>query len=162
MESPLLIPQYKTLGAAPVPINFAEVYNALQQGVVDGEENPLVSIVNMKFYEVQDVVTISNHGYLAYAFLFSDEFFQSLTPEQQEILTSAARDAAAIERQETVDRETGVIEKIEASGTTVNYLTEAESQAFAEALQPVHVQFAYKIGRDLMDKAYAKIEALQS
>ncbi len=73
MESPIVIEQFNALDANPVPISFAETYNALQQNVVDGQENPLVSIVKMKFYEVQDYTIISNHGYLAYAFLMSKD-----------------------------------------------------------------------------------------
>ena len=51
MESPIIMEQFKSLGANPTPIAFSELYNALQQGVVDGQENPLVTIVNMRFYE---------------------------------------------------------------------------------------------------------------
>ena len=66
MDSPLIIEQYRAWGANPVPISFGETYNALQQKVVDGQENPLISIDRMKFYEVQDYLILSNHAYLGY------------------------------------------------------------------------------------------------
>ncbi len=159
MESPILIQQFQAMGANAIPIDFAEVYNALQQGVVDGQENPLVSIVNMRFYEVQDYMALSNHGYLAYAFLVSEAFYDRLTPEQQQIISDAAIEAAQYERQVTIEREEGFIETIEESGTTVIRLTDEQRRAFEEATRPVHENFASTIGRDTLDRIYEAIEA---
>ncbi|SDK94500.1 TRAP transporter substrate-binding protein [Natronincola ferrireducens] len=161
MESPLLIAQYRALGANPIPIDFSETYNALQQGVADGQENPLVSIAAMRFYEVQSHMTLSNHGYLAYALLFSNSFWDRLSPEDQEILQTAAREAGVLERQEAIRREEGFIETIESSGTTVIRLSDEEMAAFSEAMKPVHEEFADVIGRDLLQKAYDLIEEFQ-
>lgn len=161
MESPLLIEQYRTLGANPVPIAFAEVYNALQQGVVDAQENPLVSITKMRFYEVQSHMMMTNHGYLGYAFLLSKAFWEKLSPEHQEIISKAALEAAQLERQEVADREGGFIKTIEDSGTIVVRFTEEELKEFANAMRPVHEKFADLIGRDLLQKVYDMIEELQ-
>jgi len=161
MESPLLIEQYRTLGANPVPIAFAEVYNALQQGVVDAQENPLVSITKMRFYEVQSHMMMTNHGYLGYAFLLSKAFWDKLSPEHQEIISKAALEAAQLERQEVADREGGFIKTIEDSGTIVVRFTEEELKEFANAMKPVHEKFADLIGRDLLQKVYDMIEELQ-
>ena len=161
MESPLLIEQYRTLGANPVPIDFAEVYNALQQGVVDGQENPLVSITKMRFYEVQSHMMMTNHGYLGYALLFSKAFWDKLSPGHQEIISKAALEAAQLERQEVANREDGYIKIIEDSGTIVVRFTEEELKEFAKAMKPVHEKFADIIGRDLLQKAYDMIEELQ-
>lgn len=161
MESPLLIAQFKALGANPVPIDFAETYNALQQKVVDGQENPLVSITKMRFYEVQSHMMLSNHGYLAYAFLMSKAAWDSLSAEDQEIVQKAALEAATFERNETVKREDGFIKTIEDSGTTVVRLTDEEIAAFAEAMKPVHKEFEEAIGKELLEKAYDLIEKYQ-
>lgn len=162
MESPLLIAQYRALGANPVPIDFSETYNALQQKVVDGQENPLVSITKMRFYEVQNYMTLSNHGYLAYAFLFSKGFWDSLSAEDQEILFQAAREAATLEREETVRREDGFIKTIEESGTIVTRLSDEEMATFAETMKPVHEEFADVIGRDLLQKTYDLIQQFEN
>ena len=124
MSSPLILDQFKALGANPTPIDFGETYNALQNGTVDGEENPLVSIVSMKFYEVQKNCTISNHAYLAYALLFSKSFWDTLPEDIQKIIDDAATEAVQEERQMTIDREAGYIETIKASGCEVNELTD--------------------------------------
>lgn len=158
MESPILIEQFRAMGANAIPIDFAEVYNALQQGVVDGQENPLVSITKMRFFEVQDYMAISNHGYLAYAFLFAKSFWDGLDADLQQIIQEAAIEAAAYERQLTADMEQGFIDTIRESGTTIIELTDAEREAFQEATKPVHDMFADQIGRDVLDAVYAKIE----
>jgi C4-dicarboxylate-binding protein DctP len=158
MESPILIEQFKAMGANAIPINFSEVYNALQQGVVDGQENPLVSITKMRFYEVQKYMTLSYHGYLGYAFLFSKSFWDGLTPEQQALLKEAAVETAQYERSVTAELEDGFIKTIEESGTEIIRLTDEERRAFEEATRSVHEKFADSIGRDVLDMVYAKIK----
>ena len=161
MESPLLIAQYKQVKANPVPIDFAETYNALQQGVVDAQENPLVSIVNMKFYEVQKYTMLSNHGFLGYAFLFSKKVYDGLPADIQKVMRDTARELASFERQDTARRETGYIERIKKGGSQIVTLTPQELQGFEKALRPVHQQFAKTIGEDLLREAYAHIEKLR-
>jgi len=161
MESPLLIAQYKQVKANPVPIDFAETYNALQQGVVDAQENPLVSIVNMKFYEVQKYTMLSNHGFLGYAFLFSKKVYEGLPADIQKIMRDTARELATFERQDTARREAGYIERIKKGGSQIVTLSPQELQAFEKAFRPVHQQFAKTIGEDLLKETYAHIEKLR-
>lgn len=161
MESPIILAQFKALGANPVPIDFGETYNALQQKTVDGQENPLVSITRMRFYEVQSNMAISNHGYLSYAFLFSKRWLSRQPKDMQKILVDTAREVAAFQREETVKREKGFIETIEKAGCKVNYITPEQQKLFVEATRPVHKQFEKSIGVDLMKKAYAKLAELQ-
>jgi C4-dicarboxylate-binding protein DctP len=162
MESPIIIEQFKTLGSNPVPIDFGETYNSLQQKVVDGQENPLVSIVRMRFYEVQTHAMISNHGYLAYAFLFSKKFMDGLPKETQKILLDTAKEVAAFEREETVRREKGFIETMEKAGTRVIHLTPQQLEEFAKATKPVHQKFEESIGKELLAKAYKKLDELKA
>lgn len=162
MESPILIEQFEAMGANAVPIDFAEVYNALQQGVVDGQENPLVSIVNMKFYEVQDYMAISNHGYLAYAFLLSKSFWDGLPEDLQSVIQEAAIEAAQYERDLTHQMEEDFIETVRASGTEIIRFTDEQREAFEEATRPVHDHFADEIGEDTLQAVYDKIEECES
>lgn len=159
MESPLIISQFEALNASPVPIDFGETYNSLQQGVVDGEENPLVSIVNMKFYEVQTNTIISNHAYLAYALLFSKSYWDTLPEDIQQVIIEAADEAVQSERQMTIDDEAGYIKTIEDSGCTVTYLTDDEIAALSEVMMPVHEEYRDVIGSDLLDKTYEIIDS---
>ncbi len=162
MESPILIEQFKSLGANPVPIDFGETYNALQQKVVDGQENPLISIVRMRFYEVQKNAIISGHGYLGYAFLYSKPWFDQQPADMQKILLDTAREVATFQREETVRREKELIKTMEEAGTKVTYLTPEELEIFAKATRPVHKKFESAIGKELLEKAYKKIEELKN
>jgi C4-dicarboxylate-binding protein DctP len=161
MESPILIAQYKQVKANPVPIDFAETYNALQQGVVDAQENPLVSIVNMKFYEVQKYTMLSNHGFLGYAFLFSKKVWDGLPADIQKILRDTARELAPFERQETARREGGYIERIKKGGSQIVEFSPQERAGLEKAFRPVHQQFAKTIGEDLLKQAYEHVEKLR-
>lgn len=159
MESPLLIAQYEALGANPVSIDFSETYNSLQQGAADGQENPLNSIVNMKFYEVQKNMTLSNHGYLAYALLFSKGAWNNLSAELQSAVTAAADEAVMKERSINAEMELGYIQTIKDYGTAIYELSPEEMAVFATAVKPVHEKFRSVIGSDNLDKAYQLIEA---
>jgi tripartite ATP-independent transporter DctP family solute receptor len=159
MESPIIMEQFRAVGANPVPIAFGETYNALQQGVVDCQENPLVSITKMKFYEVQSDVVISNHAYLAYAFVFSKRWFDKQSKENQKILVDAAREATPFQREETARREAGYIATIKQSGTKVSSLKPEQLAEFQKATRPVHTKFADKIGKDLLNTFYSQVDA---
>ena len=161
MESPLLIAQYQAVGANPVPIAFSETYTALQQGVVDCQENPLVSISQMKFYEVQDYLMLSNHGYLGTAFIFSKVWFDKLPQAQQDILMTAAREAGAYQRERSAAREQGYLDGFkDAGGTEVIELTDAQKQAFRDAMDPVYDEFGGILGADLMQATREELARL--
>lgn len=156
MESPLLIAQFEAMGATAIPIAFSEVYTALQQGVVECQENPIVSINKMKFYEVQDFMMISNHGYLGTAFIFSKVWFDGLDAATQEIMMAAAREAGAYQRQMSAEMTGALLQEIVDAGTTeIIELTPDQLAAFAEAMEPVHSAFADRIGPDLLAAAKA-------
>ncbi|NLC39122.1 MAG: TRAP transporter substrate-binding protein, partial [Clostridia bacterium] len=149
MEAPVIIEQFKAWGANPVPIDFAEVYNALQQKVVDGQENPFQSLVDMKFYEVQDYIIVSDHGYLPYLLVFSKAWYDRLDPDLQKILWEAGLEAAEYQKALCLKAREDSIKKLEQEGrNTFIYLTDEEKQAFAEASKPVYEKFKEQIGAD--------------
>ncbi len=141
MPAPIIREQFKALGASPVPIDFHELYNALQQGVVDGQENPLTTIVTMKFYEVQKYMTLSNHAFIAYVFVASKSFYDSLPEKYQKMVRESARKAGIYERELIVEREKGFLETIKKAGVTVIELKPQERQAFQKAVEPVYDWF---------------------
>lgn len=158
MQSPLIMSQFKALGANPVPIAFAETYSALQQGVADCQENPLVSIVKMKFYEVQSDVIISNHAYLGYAFVYSKRWFDGLKPGQRDLLVKAARDVTGFQREETARREQGYLDEIRKSKAKISTLTPAQLQTFRKATQPVYAEYEKTIGKELLQASVKSID----
>ena len=150
MKSQTIINQYRTLGANPIPIDFHKTYQALAEGNVDGQENPLVSIANMKFYEVQPYMTLSNHGYLAQALLFSKTIMEALPRETQEILLATGKEIASFERQEIMENEKKFFKIIQDSGTRIHVLTKHEKKKFRQALEPVYLDYQEDNGKKIL------------
>lgn len=155
MPSPVIREQFKALGASPVPVDFQELYNALQQGVVDGQENPLVGIVTRKLYEVQRCMVLSNHAFLAYGMVASKLFFDRLTPEQQGIVRDAAAKSAAYQLKLIDEQDQGYLDTIRKAGVTIIELTPEQRAAFRDAVKPVHAWFADTVpdGKRILDMA---------
>jgi len=152
MKSPMIASQFETLGAQPIPIDFHATYQALAEGAVDGQENPLVAIVGMRFHEVQKHLTLSNHAYLGYVFSASKRVFASFSPEIREVIQQTARELTVWEREETARREKDFIEKIRAAGVEIHTLTAEERQRFRTAMAPIADKFAFSVGYDLLAK----------
>lgn len=152
MKSRLIMDQFKAFGAHPIPIDFHKTYQAIKDGGVDGQENPLGSIVNMKFYEVQSHVVISNHAYLGYVFAFSKTIFESLPSDIQSILLSTAKELTLFQRKEIIEREKDFIQTIKNSGTDVYYLTNEERSRFRTATAHMIEKYRDLIGAEILDK----------
>lgn len=161
MESPIIVSQFEALGAVPTPIDFGELYNSLQLGVVEGQENPLVTIDSQKFYEVQSHLTLSEHAYLAHVLIFSETWFNGLPEDIQDILYTKGREIAVWQRQAVQDEEVKYLETIEDSGTTIIELNDEQKEKLKEATASVHEVYADEFGREILDKTYEMIEELQ-
>lgn len=154
MESPIIMSQFKAVGANPVPIDFAELYNSLQLGVVDGQENPLVTIDNMKFYEVQKNLLLSEHAYLGHVLIFGDDWFNSLPEDVQEVLFDTGREIAVWQRAEVQKEEAKYLQNIKASGTKIIELSAEERDKMKEATKGVHQEYVKLFGDTLLNKVY--------
>jgi C4-dicarboxylate-binding protein DctP len=161
MENPLLIAQYRALGANPVPIDFHELYTSLQQKVVEAQENDINTIHDMKFYEVQKYITISNHAWIGHVFAFSDAFLKKLPKNLETIVIKAAQEAAKDDRYGVIDAEKAMLQTMQDKGLTVIQLNAQELDSFRKKTRPVHDQFADKIGKDLVALAYKEVAAAE-
>lgn len=141
-QSPLLIAQMRALGASGIDIPFAELYTALQQGTVDGQENSLANIYTRRFYEANRFMTLSGHGYLGYIFLVSESFFQQLSPELQRIVVDVAREVGEWQWEAAIAEDEQFLAQIRATGIDVIELTPQQRQAFIQATRPVYDEFA--------------------
>ena len=155
-SSKVLGAEMKALGANPQVMAFSEVYTALQQGVVDGTENPVSNFYTQKMNEVQKHMTISNHGYLGYAVIVNKKFWEGLPADVRSALTAAMKEATVFERETAQkDNDDTLAKVIAAKTTTVYQLTAAERAEWQKALLPVHKEFESVIGADLIQSAYA-------
>lgn len=161
MESPIIINQFKALGSSPTPIDFGELYNSLQLGVVDGQENPLVTIFSSKFYEVQSHLMLSEHAYLAHVLLFSNDWYSKLPEDIQEILSEKGKELAQWQRQAVQDEELNYLKTIEEAGVTIIEFSEETKEELKEATKSVHQDYIDLFGDEILNKAYEEIEKLQ-
>lgn len=145
MENPVHMATFKTLGAAPVPMPFGELFTALQQKTVDGQENPLVIIQTSKFSEVQKHLALTGHFYSPAALIISSKFMRGLTADQQKAVKDAAIEARDFERQYCIDLEAKLVNQLKAAGMQV---TRPDLNAFEKACEPVYKQFEAEIGAD--------------
>jgi len=159
MKSRIIMEQFKALGATPVPIDFHATRQALADGVVDGQENPLVAIVNMGFHEVQSHITLSSHAYLGYVLSFSSKVYDDLPQDIQQILKDAVTKVTQWQRQETLRKEAEFIAVIEQAGVIVEKLTPEQRQLFEEKTRDIADQFKLIIGAEILSKAYEIIQA---
>ena len=158
MSSKVLIEQFKALGAIPVVLPFSEVYSALQQGVVDGQENTISNIYTKKFYEVQKYMTISNHGYLGYMVVISKKFWNKLPNNLKAVIKQAIKEATEKERVWAKELNDSQFSKIKAyaqkSGKLqIIYLTKEQRKAWVKKLRSIYPKFYGMIGKDLIEKA---------
>jgi tripartite ATP-independent transporter DctP family solute receptor len=151
MQSPVFISTFKTLGALPTPIPWAELYSALQQGVVDAQENPVVNIYGSKFYEVQKFLSMTGHTYDPNVYFLNKKFFDSLSGEYQAILRSTAKEVIAWQRTEAQKDEQVQLAELKTK-MKVNDVVKEQLEAFRQACQPVYAEQAKIIGQAVVDK----------
>lgn len=159
MPAPVIMEQFKAFGATPTPINFKELYSALQQKVVDGQENPIATIASMRFYEVQPHLTLSDHGFLAYVLMFNKPFLEKLTADQRKLLADAGAEARDYQRQIIQAAEATNLKIFEEAGVKVTKLSAEQRAAFANASESVHTWYANKYGSGTLDKIKQAVAA---
>jgi C4-dicarboxylate-binding protein DctP len=158
-SSDVLEAQFRQLGANPQKLSFAEVYQALQTGVVDGAENPWSNIYSQKFHEVQKTIAVTNHGALDYMVITSSGWWDGLPEDVRAGLKKAMAGATEYANQlaaEINDRDRQRI--ADAGKAKIQTLTKRDVAAWREAVRPVWTQFADEIGKDLIAKARASNE----
>jgi tripartite ATP-independent transporter DctP family solute receptor len=153
LESEVFVELMQQLGASPVPMPVGELFSALEQKTVDGQENPLGQIVNLKFYEVQKYLTLDGHIYDVGAILVSKTAFDALSPELQQIVRDAASEASEYNQQLSFEAEAGYVDFLKENGMIVEENPDIES--FRQAVAPVYEKFGDKYGMDLIKRIQA-------
>ena len=153
MENKVHMEAFTNLGASPTPMAFPELFTALQQGVVDGQENPITVIVASKFWEVQDNVSLTGHVYSPAAILASPVLFDGLTEEEQGWFREAARASAEATRAEVNRLEDAGVEILRENGMEV--ITDVDKAPFAALAEAAYAIYTDEYGSELVDRIKA-------
>jgi C4-dicarboxylate-binding protein DctP len=152
--SDVLEAQFRALGANPQKMAFSEVYQALQTGVVDGQENTWSNIYSQKFHEVQKTIAETNHGIIDYMVVANAKWWDGLAPDVRKGLSEAMVEATNFANKMAEDLNQTDRKKIEAANKAkIQKLSKEDVAAWRKAMEPVWKKFEGDIGRDLIDAA---------
>jgi TRAP-type C4-dicarboxylate transport system substrate-binding protein len=151
----------KSLGGAPTPIAFGELYTALQQKVVDGMECPIVLIHDMKFYEVQKYLSLTRHSYAPLMMLFSKKVWDGLSPAEQETLRVCAVEGRDEQRKTARQKSTATLDTLKSKGMMVNDIAPAEMQRIRDKTKVVWDRQAKAIGPEAMGLVLGELKRIR-
>ncbi len=150
MENPIHIQAYRQFGILPTPMAFTEVFTALQQGTVDGQENPLSVITSAKLDQVQKYLSLTGHVYSPAVILMNKAKWEALSAVDQQAFADAAREAVKADRARIDDDERKAVAELRARGMTV--ADNIDKARFQAQLAPVYVEFAQRFGQENIDR----------
>lgn len=158
---PLVMDTIKALGSAAVPMNFGELYSALEQKVVDGGANPYDNIASQKFYEVTKYLSVTNHSYSIMAFLMSKKTWDGLNADEQKLISQAALEAGKEERRLNREANNKRYEELKKL-MTVNVVSEQERARMREKIKSVYDKWVPEFGSELYNELQAELAKYRS
>ncbi|RXH02199.1 TRAP transporter substrate-binding protein [Bradyrhizobium vignae] len=152
-SSRVLQAQFKALGSLPQVMAFSEVYQALQTGVVDGQENTWSNIYTQKMHEVQKYITETNHGYIGYVVIVNKKFWDDLPADIRDQLSKAMKEATDFNNAQSQKENDDALAEIKKSGKSeIIKLTADQDEAMRKAMEPVYKDAAGRVGQGLIDE----------
>jgi tripartite ATP-independent transporter DctP family solute receptor len=162
IQNPLFIDTFNTLGANAVPMPFTELYSAMEQKAVDGQENPLATILASKFYEVQKHTVLDKHIYSAWVLLLSKKTWDGFSADEKKAVQEAAREATVFERKTIRAFSEQALTDLKKQGMQVTELPAAEQARMKEKLQPVVAKFSKEFGEDTAKAMFTELEQIRA
>src|SRR5699024_2951149 len=151
-ENPIHVKTYEKLGANPSPYAYGEVYSALQQNVFHAADNPPINLIDMKFYEVQDYLTLTEHSYTGLAMVINEDFFQSLPEDLQKIVLESGDEAYDFQRERAAAENAEGLELLK-DHLEIIEMPEQLREDMMELTEPLYDEYEDEFGKELMDLA---------
>ena len=161
IPNPINVDWVKALGANPTPLPFPELYAALEQGAVDGQENPVATIKGAKLNEVQKYMTLTNHQYNPQSVVISKKFWDTLSAAEKKILQDAATESAGYQRTQSRAQLQSGLEDLKKGGMQVTELPAAEVAKLREKMKPVIDKHAASVGEATVKSMMAELAKLR-
>lgn len=146
MQNNIFLDTFKTLGTNAVPMNFGEVFTALETKTIDGQENPFVTIETSKFNEVQKYLSVTRHAYTPFLVLYSKKLWDQLNAQEQAVLREAAMEGQKVQRSAIRAQSDKSLASLKAKGMQVNEVSAAEQRRMFEKVKPVYDKNVPTIG----------------
>ncbi|MDM0111542.1 TRAP transporter substrate-binding protein [Variovorax sp. J22R133] len=157
IQSPIYVDLFNTLGANATPLPFPELYSALDQKAVDGQENPNTVILSSKFAEVQKYITQTRHIYNPQALIISKKTWDGMSDQEKKIITDSANEATKFQRQVSRGAADSALEALKTAGMTVTELPPAEMAKLREKVKPVIDKYSANVGEATVKELMAEI-----
>src|SRR6478752_211971 len=162
IPNPVYLETFKAFKAKPVPMNFGELYTALETKTVDGQENPYSVILSNKFYEVQKFVSATNHTFTQNIVLVSKKFWDKLSPAEQKMLRDSFAESVQYQREQTKLAATKALTELKAKGMIFNEIAPAEHARMQQATKSVAERFSADFDQGKVKLFNAELERLRT
>ena len=157
IPNPINVDWVKALDANPTPLPFPELYAALEQKAVDGQENPVATIWGAKLYEVQKFMTLTNHQYNPQSVVISKKFWDTLSADEKKIVGDAVAESAKFQRTQARNSVATTLDNLKKAGMTVSELSAAEQVQLVEKMKPVITKHAANVGEATVSDLLAEL-----
>ena len=161
IPNPINVDWVSALGANPTPLPFPELYAALEQKAVDGQENPVATIQGAKLYEVQKYMTLTNHQYNPQSVVISKKFWDALSAEEKKIVQDAAAESARYEREQSRAAAASILENLKKNGMQVTELPASEVGKLRDKMKPVIAKHSASVGEATVNSMMAELAKLR-
>ena len=161
IPNPINVDWVSALGANPTPLPFPELYAALEQKAVDGQENPVATILGAKLFEVQKYMTLTNHQYNPQSVVVSKKFWDSLAAPDKQALQDAATEAARYQREQSRSAAAGILENLKKNGMQVTELPASEIAKLRDKMKPVIAKHSASVGEPTVAAVMAELDRLR-
>ena len=157
LQSSIYIDLFNALGANATPMPFPELYSALEQRTVDGQENPATVIASSKFYEVQKFISLTRHTYNPQTLLISKKLWDQMSGDERKLIQDAADEARDYQRKVSREQEAAAIDLLKKNGMQVNELAPTELARMREKVKPVGDKASKEVGEAAVKELYSEI-----
>ncbi|PSW04511.1 C4-dicarboxylate ABC transporter substrate-binding protein [Photobacterium rosenbergii] len=160
-SNPTQISAWRSIGTAPTPLSWGEIFTSLQQGLINAQESGLYSIYAERFYEAQSYLSLTNHMYTNYVLFMNKPFWESLSADQQSLINEVTVEAIAKQRKLAAELNSNVITQLEEKGMAVNEVPQAvRDQMKTQMNAAIYDSLRERTGEQLFDQVISAVEAL--
>ena len=162
IPNPINVDWVKALGANPTPLPFPELYAAMEQKAVDGQENPLPTINSAKMYEVQKHLALTNHQYNPQSVVISKKFWDTLSAADKKIIQDAATESTKYQREQSRGLAASILDNLKKNGMQVTEFSPAEMDKLRNKMTPVVAKYSVNVGQETVKEVQAVLTSVRA